>query len=115
MVVVGGFGDFGRLKEKYSTEKHILGVDSAWTAGQALPRRLNHMASVSMDQAVIILGKNINIIIIHSIIGGWDEGDQDRSEVLSYNGVEWTQLGQMGSARSFSAATKILVDPAVCG
>ena len=73
------------------------------------------MASVSMDQAVIILGKNSNIdIIIHSIIGGWD-WDQYRSEILSYNGEKWTQLGQLGSARDSSAATKIPVDPAVCG
>jgi hypothetical protein len=73
------------------------------------------MASVSLDQEVIILGKNGNyIIIIHSIIGGRDR-NQIRSEILSFNGVEWTELGQLGIPRAYFAATTILVDHTVCG
>ena len=73
------------------------------------------MASVSLDQEMIILGKNDNyIIIIHSIIGGYD-GVQARSEILSYSGVDWTEVGQLKSARASAAATTILVDPTICG
>ena len=77
---------------------------------------MEFMASVSIDQGVIILGKNTTyIIIIHSIIGGWDDGGQLRSEILSFNGVEWTEVGQLGIGRYFFAATTILVDHTVCG
>jgi hypothetical protein len=72
------------------------------------------MASVSIDQGVIIMGKTGDyIIIIHSIIGGWD-GGQVRSEILSYKGVNWTEVGQLGFARVSAAATAIKVDPTVC-
>jgi hypothetical protein len=73
------------------------------------------MAFVSIDLGVIILGKNSNyIIIIHSIIGGWDDASQGRSEILSFNGVEWTEVGQLGITRGYAAATAILVDHTIC-
>jgi hypothetical protein len=72
------------------------------------------LASVSLDQEVIMIGKNSNyIIIIDSIAGGW-HGTQDRSEVLSFSGGSWTQVGQLGIARSLAGATKILVTTTVC-
>jgi hypothetical protein len=77
------------------------------------------MASVSIDQGVIILGKTGNyIIIIYSIIGGWEhEGGWEgkyRSEILSYKGGNWSEIGQLGIARYYSAATPIKVDPTIC-
>ena len=71
------------------------------------------MASVSIDQGVIILGKNSDyIIIIHSIIGG--DGGQFRSEILSYSGGNWTEVGRLGIARRLAAATKIIVNTTLC-
>ena len=72
------------------------------------------MASVSIDQGVIIMGKNGNyIIIIHSIIGGYD-GGQKRSEILSYKEGKWTEVGQLGVARYGAAATMIMVNTTMC-
>ena len=95
---------------------YIIG-SSAWTYGQPLPRAMAGMASVSLDQEMIILGKNTHyIIIIHSIIGGWgdDSSYQERSEILSYKGGNWTEVGQLGISRMFFAATLIKVDPTLC-
>ena len=73
------------------------------------------MASVSFDQKVMFIGKNCNsIIIIHSIAGGSADGGQNsRSEILAYSG-QWTEEGQLGIARSFAGATKILVTSNLC-
>jgi hypothetical protein len=72
-----------------------------------------YMASVSLDQEVMFIGKNANIIIIiHSIAGGY--GGQRRPEVWSYSGGNWTEVGQLGNARHYAAATKIMVNTTVC-
>ena len=74
---------------------------------------MDGMASVSLDQEVIMIGKNSNyIIIIDSITGGYD--GQARSEILSYSGGSWTEVGQLGRARYWPGATKILVNTTVC-
>ena len=58
------------------------------------------MASVSLDQEVIFIGKNDNIIfIIHSNAGGHG-GGQQRREILSYKGGSWAEVGLLGKARS---------------
>ena len=72
------------------------------------------MASVSLDQEVIFIGKNDNIIfIIHSNAGGHG-GGQQRREILSYKGGSWAEVGLLGKARSRAAATKIMVNSTVC-
>ena len=72
------------------------------------------MASVSLDWEVIMIGKNGTYIIsIHCIIGGYGHGKK-RSEILSYSGGNWTEVGQLGIARNQAAATKIMVDTNVC-
>jgi hypothetical protein len=72
------------------------------------------MASVSLDQEVMFIGKNANIIIIiHSLAGGSD-GRLSRPEVLSFNGGNWREVGQLGNARYYAAATKIMVNTTVC-
>ena len=93
---------------------HIIG-SLAWTAGQTLPRARNGIASVSLDQEVIFIGKNsYYIIIIHSIAGGYEGPGQFRSEILSYSGGSWTEVGQLGNTRGGAGATKILVNTTVC-
>ena len=105
---------------------HRIG-SSAWTYGQPLPRAMRGMASVSLDQEVIILGKNGDyIIIIHSIIGGLGAntsyesiigryGDGGlRSEILAFKGAEWSEIGQMGVGRYGAAATILMVNTTIC-
>ena len=77
---------------------------------------MDGMASVSLDQEVIFIGKNSTcILIIDSISGGWGWGDnQVRSEILSYNGGSWTEVGKLGIARYGAGATKILVNTTLC-
>ena len=75
---------------------------------------MDRIASVSVNQEVIIMGKDSNdIIIIHSIIGGFD-GGQKRSEILLYKEGKWNQVGQLGIARYGAAATMILVNTTMC-
>ena len=79
-------------------------------AGQPLPRAIAYMASVSFDWGVILIGKNGTYIsIILSIIGGYG-GGQIRSEILSYNGDSWFAVGQLGNARYYTAATRIMLN-----
>jgi hypothetical protein len=74
-----------------------------------------YMASVSLDQEVIFIGKNaIIIIIIHSIAGGNDGDQRRRPEILSYSGRNWREVGPLGNARSAAAATKIMVNTTLC-
>jgi len=82
-----------------STEVHILG-SLVWTAGEPLPRAMSDMASVSLDHEVMFFG-------------GYDRR-QRRSEILTYRGGEWTEVGQLVIGRSQFAATKILVNTTVC-
>ena len=73
------------------------------------------MAHVSLDQEVMMIGKNSNYTLtIDSIAGGEDDGGQERREILSYSGGSWTAVGQLENARSSAAATKILVNTTVC-
>ena len=72
------------------------------------------MASVSLDQEVMFIGKIGNIIIIIQTIAGGHDGGLDRREILSYSGVNWTEVGQLGIARFSAAATTILMNTTVC-
>ena len=73
------------------------------------------LASVSLDQAVLMIGKNSNYIIIIDSIAGGNDGHHLRSEIMSFSGGSWTEIGQLGNTRGGAAATKILVNTTVCG
>lgn len=99
LVVAGGW-DYDTDTYLSSTEVHLVG-SSLWTEGQPLPRAMAGMASVSFDQKVMFIG------------GSADGGQNSRSEILAYSG-QWTEEGQLGIARSFAGATKILVTSNLC-
>jgi hypothetical protein len=96
-----------------STEVHTIG-SSGWKTGEPLPRAMWGMASVSLDQEVIFIGKTDNIVFIIQRIAGGHGGGQQRREILSYKGGNWTEVGRLGKARSRAAATKIMVNSTVC-
>ena len=91
-----------------STETFILGsIASAWTTGKPLPVAMAYMASTSLDNAVVMIGRCILIpfYLLSILSGGWD-GGRDRPEIMFYNG-NWTEAGLLQNARDGAAATKI--------
>merc|ERR1719427_2482067 len=75
-----------------STEKMTTGA-TAWTTINPLPRTLYGMATVSMDNSIILLG-------------GYD-GYRARAEILAFDGEDWKEVGQLQEARYMHAATML--------
>merc|ERR1719153_1014670 len=95
ILVVAGGGSGGGDPPIHSTELLRDGADS-WVFGTNLPRILRKIGSVSMGNKIFLLG-------------GYD-GNQARSEVLSYNGSSWAQSGNLTIPRSSHAGTIIRID-----
>ena len=66
-----------------------------------------NMASVSLEQEVLLIGKNSNYIIIIDSIAG-------RFGIFSYSGGSWIKVGQLENARNSASATRILVNTNLC-
>jgi len=77
-----------------SSEKLVTG-STAWTYTKPLPRGLQSVASTSMSNQVFLLG-------------GEDEKDDSRVEILAFDGEEWKEVGKMKKARYMHAASKIV-------
>jgi len=89
LFVAGGYdASYNHIK---STEKMTAGA-TAWTTTNPLPRRLSMVATVSMDNSILI---------------GGDTGGSWRREILTFDGEDWKKVGQLQEARYYTAATKI--------
>merc|ERR1712215_423472 len=93
----GGAGNFG-LYDNYrsSTEKMTLG-DQAWTFAKPLPWKLYAPGSVSMDNKVYILA-------------GMSYGGNFQSEVLTFDGQGWTEVGHVKYQMRSAGATVITME-----
>jgi len=93
----GGAGNFG-LYDNYrsSTEKMTLG-DQAWTFAKPLPWKLYAPGSVSMDNKVYILA-------------GMSYGGNFQSEVLTFDGEGWTEVGRIKYEVHSLQTTAIILD-----
>lgn len=92
LVVAGGRDKDNTILS--STETFKLGTN-AWTPANPLPRAMYGMASVSIEQGVIILG-------------GQDNAKAVSTEILAYKGETWKPFGNLKTARTLAAATKII-------
>jgi len=92
LIVAGGKG--ANRDHLASTEKLVAGATS-WTTAQPLPRRLSGVASVSVRNAVYI-------------IGGTEEGKKKRSkDILVFDGESWKKVSEMQWSRSSHAASMV--------
>merc|ERR1719186_698023 len=92
MVLIVAGGQYNSYTLLSSTEKMTTGA-TAWTTINPLPRTLYWVATVSMDNSIILSGGH--------------DGDSDRAEILAFDGEHWKEVGQLQEARSSHAATKI--------
>jgi len=96
ILVVAGGGD----PPLQSTELLRDGADS-WVFGSTLPRTIKSMGSVSVDNRILLFG-------------GYDNSQgkgKTRSELLSYNGSSWVNVGNLTTPRSGHTGTVIKIDP----
>jgi len=100
LLVAGGGGGAGNYKlyNNYlsSTEKLTIG-DQAWTFAKPLPWKLYAPGSVSMDNKVYILA-------------GMSYGGMYQTEVLTFDGEGWTEVGHVKYQMRSAGATVITME-----
>jgi len=89
LIIAGGKGAYYPLS---STEKLTAGA-TAWTIINPLPRTLSAMATVQLDNTIMLTGGH--------------DGDYARTEILAFDGEDWKEVGQLQKPRYDHAATKI--------
>ena len=87
-----------------------------WISGEPLPRALTHMASVSLDMSILLIGTNTILLQSYSVAdaGGRDGGRNIRDEILSYSDGTWSEVGELEVPKYDHASTKIMLSPDVC-
>jgi len=91
LIVAGGKGT--NWENLSSTEKLAAGATS-WTSVVPLPRRLSDVASVSVRNAVYI-------------IGGADEEKKRSKDIMVFDGESWKKVAEMQWSRSSHAASMV--------
>jgi len=100
LVVAGGRGlnNMKAYEHEKTTEIFKLG-DTEWKSAAALPYRLHSMASISWTTTNSVL-----------FIGGHEESEPTKAEILSFDGETWKEIAKMSSGRSSSAVTQVVAD-----
>merc|ERR1719427_303298 len=80
LIIAGGQDDSYGGPAISSTEKMTTGA-TAWTTINPLPRTLYNVATVSMDNSIILLG-------------GSHDGS-GMAEILAFDGEHWKEVGQL--------------------
>ena len=98
-----------------STEKLVLLPGDVWTTTTPLPRKLNFMGSVSINNRIYLLGINMQsccIVVIVCIAGGWDGTESvEIVVVLEYgDGEDWKEVGEQLKPRTSFGATIVKID-----
>merc|ERR1719186_135094 len=94
LIIAGGQGAYYPLS---STEKITPGA-TAWTMFNPLPRTLCAMATVQLDNTIMLTGGHDGDIY---------EFGNARTEILAFDGEDWKEVGQLQKPRYDHAATKI--------
>ena len=101
LIVAGGTED-----GKTSLDSTELFIKNKWTPGESLPHALRGLRGYSLDGYFYIFGTNIynpahnfSGINQRSFLGGMDNNDNAKKEILKYYNDKWIEFGNMSVSR----------------